>query len=141
MKIDIRRSGLKCPKSLNFLSPKVIRTPNFPNDSLRRNPQYTLYHVFKCRCRLVCPATMQATTMNYFLAVYYMLIYVVSSFFFFQKVAFWRPIFGKKLGKKFGRKKNEGWGCVGWGGRRINKTGYNVLPFLNVSLHCFDEQN
>ena len=52
LKINIRRSGLKCPKSLNFLSPKVIRTPNFPNDSLRRNPWYTLYHVFKSRCRL-----------------------------------------------------------------------------------------
>ena len=69
-----------------------------------------------------------------------MLIYVVSSF-FFQKVAFWRPIFGKKLGKKFGLKKMR---CgVVWGGegRWINETGYNVLPFLNVSLHCFDEQN
>ena len=32
---------------------------------------------------------------------------------------------------------------VVWGGegRWINETGYNVLPFLNVSLHCFDEQN
>ena len=37
-------------------------------------------------------------------------------------------------------------GGVVWGGegRRINKTGYNVLPvlnMLNVSLHCFDKQN
>ena len=129
MKINIRRSGLKCPKSLNFLSPKVIRTPNFPNDSLRRNPQYTLYHVFKSRCRLVCPATMQATTMNYFLAVYYMLIYVVSSFFFFfQKVAFWRPIFGKKLGKKFGRKKMRGGVvCGGEGGGSIKQDTMSYL--------------
>ena len=142
MKINIRRSGLKCPKSLNFLSPKVIRTPNFPNDSLRRNPQYTLYHVFKSRCRLVCPATMQATTMNYFLAVYYMLIYVVSSFFFFfSESCFLATNIWKKIREKIRSEKNEGWGCVWWGGRRINKTGYNVLPFLNVSLHCFDEQN
>ena len=108
MKINIRRSGLKCPKSLNFLSPKVIRTPNFPKDSLRRNPQYTLYHVFKSRCRLVCPATMQATTMNYFLAVYYMLIYVVSSF-FFRKLLFGEQYL-EKIREKIRSEKNEVWG-------------------------------
>ena len=50
------------------------------------------------------------------------------SLFFFKKVAFWRPIFGKKFGRK-----NMGGGVV-WGGkgRRINKTGYNVLPVLNM---------
>ena len=36
--------------------------------------------------------------------------------FFFKKVAFWPPIFGKKLGEKFGRKKMRG-GVV-WGGGR-----------------------
>ena len=39
----------------------------------------------------------------------------------------------KKIRKKFGV-----WGGEG---RGIDKTGYNVLPFLNmlnVSLHCFD---
>ena len=72
-----------------------------------------------------------------------MLIYVVSAF-FFERVAFWRPIFGIKLGEEFGRKKMR---CgVVWGGegRRINKTGCNVLTvlnMLNVSLHCFDKQN
>ena len=81
---------------------------------------------------------------NLFLAVYYMLIYVVLAFFFFKKVAFWRPIFGKKLGEKFGRKKMRVGVVWGGEGRRINKTGYNVLPvlnMLNVSLHCFDKQN
>ena len=80
---------------------------------------------------------------NLFLAVYYILIYVVSAF-FFKKVAFWRPIFGIKLGKKFGRKKMRGGVVWGGEGRRINKTGYNVLAvlnMLNVSLHCFDKQN
>ena len=84
---------------------------------------------------------MQATTMNYFLAVYYMLIYVVSSFIFFSESCFLVTNIWKKIREKIRSEKIEGWGCVGWGGRRINKTGYNVLPFLNVSLHCFDEQN
>ena len=70
-----------------------------------------------------------------------MLIYVVSAFFFFKKVAFWRPVFGKKLGKKSIGKKMRGGVVWGGEGRRINKSGYNVLPFLNVSLHRFDEQN
>ena len=66
---------------------------------------------------------MQATTMNYFLAVYYMLIYVVSSFFlFFQKV-------GKKLGKKFGRKKMRG-GVV-WGGERGRSIKQDTMSYLS----------
>ena len=68
-----------------------------------------------------------------------MLIYVVSSF-FFRKLLFGDQYL-EKIREKIRSEKNEVWGCVGWGGRRINKTGYNVLPFLNVSLHCFDEQN
>ena len=129
MKINIRRSGLKCPKSLNFLSPKVIRTPNFPNDSLRRNPQYTLYHVFKSRCRLVCPATMQATTMNYFLAVYYMLIYVVSSFIFFSESCFLVTNIWKKIREKIRSEKMRG-GVV-WGGEGGESIKQDTMSYLS----------
>ena len=60
---------------------------------------------------------------------------------FFSESCFLASNIWKKLGKKFGLKKMR---CgVVWGGegRWINETGNNVLPFLNVSLHCFDEQN
>ena len=61
--------------------------------------------------------------MNYFLAVYYMLIYVVSSFFLFsQKV-------GKKLGKKFGRKKMRG-GVV-WGGEGGGSIKQDTMSYLS----------
>ena len=48
-------------------------------------------------------------------------------FLFFQKVAFWRPIFGKKLGKKFGRKKMRGgdvWGGEGGGSMKQDTMSY-----------------
>ena len=50
-------------------------------------------------------------------------------FFFFQKVAFWRPIFGKKLGKKFGRKKMRG-GVV-WGGEGGGSIKQDTMSYLS----------
>ena len=65
--------------------------------------------------------------------------------FFFKESCYLATNIWKKIRGKIRSEKNEGWGCVGWGGGRgINKTGYNVLPvlnMLNVSLHCFGKQN
>ena len=58
-----------------------------------------------------------------------MLIYMVSAFFFFKKVAFWRPIFGKKLGEKFGRKKMRG-GVV-WGGEGGGSIKQDTMSYLS----------
>ena len=57
---------------------------------------------------------------------------------FFQKVAFWRPILGKRLGKKFGLKKMR---CgVVWGGegRWINELLYktSLLFHLGGTRRC-----
>ena len=68
-----------------------------------------------------------------------MLIYVVSSF-FFRKLLFGEQYL-EKIREKIRSEKNEVWVVCGREGRWINETGSNVLPFLNVSLHCFDEQN
>ena len=57
---------------------------------------------------------------------------------FFSESCFLATNIWKKIREKIRSEKNEVWGGEG---RWINETGNNVLPFLNVSLHCFDEQN